>query len=47
MLNILTNATEHSLEVYLVFLDFPNAFEYVPYKRFIHKIEKYGISGQL
>ena len=47
MLNILTEATEHNLEVDLVYLDFAKAFYSVPNRKLIHKLQKYDISGQL
>ena len=47
MLNILTDAIEHSLYVDLVYLDFANAFDSAPHRKLIHKLEKYGISSQL
>ena len=43
MLNILTDATEHNL----IYLDFAEAFDSVPNRKFIHKLQKYGISGLL
>ena len=43
MLNILTGATEHNL----IYLDFAEAFDSVPNRKFIHKLQKYGISGLL
>ena len=43
MLSILTDAIEHNLEVDLVFLDFAKAFDSVPHRELIHKLEKYGI----
>ena len=46
MLNILTDATKHNLEVDLVSLDFDKAFDSVPHKKLIYKLEIYGISGQ-
>ena len=45
MLNILTDAVEHKLEVDLVYLDFAKAFDSVPCGKLIHKLEKYVISG--
>ena len=47
MLNILTGVIEHNLKVDLVYLDFYMAFDYVPHRKLIHKLEKYGISGHL
>ena len=46
MLNILTDATKHNLEVDLVFLDFAKAFDAVPHEKLICKLEIYHISGQ-
>ena len=45
MLNILTDAIEHNLEVDLVYLDFAKAFDSVPHRKIIHELEKYGIIG--
>ena len=47
MINILTDVAEHSLEIYLVYLDFAKTFDSVHHRKLIHKLEKYGISGQL
>ena len=47
MLNNLTDATEHNIEVDLVYLDFAKSFVSVPPENLICKLEKYGISGQL
>ena len=43
MINILTDAIEHKLEVGLVY----TVFDSVPYRKPIHKLKKYGISDQL
>ena len=47
MLNILTDAIEHNLEVDLVYLDFAKAFDSVPHRKLIHKLDQYGVTGQL
>ena len=47
MINILIDATEHNLKVDLVYLEFAKVFHLVPHRNLIHKLEKYGISGQL
>ena len=39
ILNTLTDATEHCLEVDLVYLDFAMAFDLVPHRKLIHKSE--------
>ena len=43
MINILTDAIEHKLEVGLVY----TVFDSVPYRKPIHKLKKCGISDQL
>ena len=47
MLTILTDAIKHNLEVDLVYLDFPKAFDSIPHRKLIHILEKNGVSGQL
>ena len=47
MLNIVTGAIEHKLEVDLVYLDFAQAIDSLPQRKFILKLEKCGISGRL
>ena len=47
MPNSLTDAIEQDLEVDLDYLDFAKAFVSVPHRKLIHKLEEYGVSGQL
>ena len=47
MLSILTYAIEHNLVKDLVYLDLTKVLDLVPHRKLIHKLEKYGISGQL
>ena len=47
MLNISADAIEHNLEVDAVSLGFVRAFDWVPHRKLIHKLEKYGIGDQL
>ena len=42
-----TEALDNNLQVDTVYLDFRKAFDSVPHKRLIKKLEKYGITGNL
>ena len=46
-MDILTSNAEENRPVDLVLLDFAKAFDKVPHKRLIYKLDKYGISGNL
>ena len=42
-----TEALDNNLQVDTVYLDFKKAFDSVPHKRLVKKLEKYGITGNL
>ena len=42
-----TEALDNNLQVDTVYLDFRKAFDSVPHKRLVKKLEKYGITGNL
>ena len=43
----LTQNYEKGLQTDIIILDFSKAFDMVPHKLLLHKLEKYGIRGQL
>ena len=42
-----TDALDNNLQVDTVYLDFKKAFDIVPHKRLVKKLEGYGIKGPL
>ena len=46
-LEVLTKAVDEGENVDVVFLDFSKAFEKVPHKKLITKLEAHGISGKI
>ena len=42
-----TDTLDNNLQVDTVYLDFKNAFDSVPHKRLVKKLEGYGIKGSL
>jgi predicted transcriptional regulator len=47
VLDIWSNAIDHSSSIDALYLDFAKAFDSVPHKRLLLKLEKYGIHGNL
>ena len=43
----LTEAIENGEDVDMIYLDFSKAFEKVPHRRLVYKLEQYGIKGDL
>ena len=43
----LTEAIDNGEDVDVIYLDFCTAFDKVPYRRLIYKLEQYGIKGDL
>ena len=47
VLEDLTTSTDNDLQVDTIYLDFSKAFDSVQHKRLLHKLESFGISGNL
>ena len=43
----LTKSLDQGVPVYVIYMDLQNAFDNVPQKRLLYKIEYYGITGNL
>jgi len=47
VLNDFTRAYDEGNQVDTLYLDIKKAFDTVPHRRLLHKLEKYGISGDI
>ena len=45
-MDIITSSLDHGQPVDIIYLDLEKAFDSVPHKRLLHKVESYGISGK-
>ena len=43
----LTEAIDNSEDVEVIYIDFCEAFDKVPHRRLVYKLEQYGIKGDL
>ena len=43
----ITASIEEGSEIDMIYLDFSNAFDSVPYRRLLKKLEAYGIKGKI
>ena len=44
-MTLIPAAWDENVRVHMAILDFPKAFDMVPHKRLMHKLQHYGISG--
>ena len=47
VLDILTKSLDQGVPVDVIYMDLQKAFDSVPHKRLLYKIERYGITGNL